>query len=50
MSQWALAWCLKDPLVSAVIPGAKDPAQVTTNAGAAELLEADGPKAGTRKR
>ena len=50
MSQWALAWCLKDPLVSAVIPGAKDPAQVTTNAGAAELLEADGPKAVTRKR
>jgi aryl-alcohol dehydrogenase-like predicted oxidoreductase len=38
MSQWALAWCLKDPLVSAVIPGCKDPAQVRANASAAELV------------
>jgi aryl-alcohol dehydrogenase-like predicted oxidoreductase len=37
MAQWALAWCLKDPLVSAVIPGCKDAAQVRANAGAAEL-------------
>src|ERR1019366_4565550 len=35
MGQWALAWCLKDPAVSAVIPGCKDPAQVASNAAAA---------------
>jgi aryl-alcohol dehydrogenase-like predicted oxidoreductase len=39
MAQWALAWCLKNPVVSAVIPGCKDPAQVTSNAAAVELLE-----------
>jgi aryl-alcohol dehydrogenase-like predicted oxidoreductase len=38
MGKWALAWCLKNPLVSAVIPGCKDPAQVRDNAAAAELL------------
>ena len=37
MAQWALAWCLKHPEVSAVIPGCKDPAQVAANAAAAEL-------------
>ena len=37
MAQWALAWCLKEPAVSAVIPGCKDPAQVASNAAAAEL-------------
>jgi aryl-alcohol dehydrogenase-like predicted oxidoreductase len=37
MSQWALAWCLKNPLVSAVIPGCKNPAQVQTNALAADM-------------
>ncbi len=37
MSQWALAWCLRNPLVSAVIPGCQDPAQVASNAAAAEL-------------
>jgi len=37
MAQWALAWCLKNPAVSAVIPGCKDPAQVTANAAAADL-------------
>ena len=37
MAQWALAWCLNNPLVSAVIPGCKDPAQVASNAAAAEL-------------
>jgi aryl-alcohol dehydrogenase-like predicted oxidoreductase len=40
MAQWALAWCLKNPLVSAAIPGCKDPAQVAANAAAADLLEA----------
>jgi len=39
MAQWALAWCLKNPVVSAVIPGCKDHAQVGANAAAAELLE-----------
>ena len=38
MGQWALAWCLKSPLVSAVIPGCKYPAQVRANASAAELI------------
>jgi myo-inositol catabolism protein IolS len=37
MGQWALAWCLKNPLVSAVIPGCKNAAQVASNAAAAEL-------------
>ncbi len=34
MAQWALAWCLRNPVVSAVIPGCKDPAQVAANAAA----------------
>jgi aryl-alcohol dehydrogenase-like predicted oxidoreductase len=38
MAQWALAWCLKNKLVSAVIPGCKDPAQVISNAAAADLI------------
>jgi aryl-alcohol dehydrogenase-like predicted oxidoreductase len=37
MAQWALAWCLKNPAVSTVIPGCQNPAQVTANAAAAEL-------------
>ena len=39
MAQWALAWCLRNPVVSAVIPGCKDAAQVKANAGAAALIE-----------
>ena len=39
MAQWALAWCLKNPAVTAVIPGCKDPAQVASNAAAAELVQ-----------
>jgi aryl-alcohol dehydrogenase-like predicted oxidoreductase len=39
MAQWALAWCLKNPLVSAAIPGCKDPAQAASNAAAVEWLE-----------
>ena len=39
MSQWAIAWCLKDAVVSAAIPGCKDPAQVAANAAAADLVE-----------
>jgi aryl-alcohol dehydrogenase-like predicted oxidoreductase len=37
MAQWALAWCLKHPAVSAVIPGCKSVEQVASNAKAAEL-------------
>ena len=38
MAAWALAWCLEDPVVTTVIPGCKNPEQVTANAGAAELV------------
>ena len=37
-ARWALAWCLRDPVVGAVIPGAKSPEQVAENASAADLL------------
>ena len=37
MSQWALAWCLKNPAVTTVIPGCRDAAQVAANAAAAEV-------------
>lgn len=39
MAEWALAWCLKHPAVTSVIPGCKNPAQVESNARAADLLE-----------
>lgn len=38
MASWALAWCLKNPAVTTVIPGCKTPEQVALNAKAAELL------------
>ena len=38
MSQWAIAWCLKNPVVSCVIPGVKNADQVRSNAAAVELL------------
>jgi myo-inositol catabolism protein IolS len=38
MSQWALAWCLQNPAVTAVIPGCKDAAQVRANAISASLI------------
>ena len=38
MAQWAIAWCLKNPVVSCVIPGVKNPDQVRSNAAAVELL------------
>ncbi len=38
LAQWALAWCLRDPLVSSVICGCKNPEQVRSNAGAVELV------------
>ena len=37
MAQWALAWCLKNPAVTCVIPGCKDVRQVQSNARAAEI-------------
>jgi aryl-alcohol dehydrogenase-like predicted oxidoreductase len=37
-ARWALAWCLRDPVVTAVIPGVKTPDQVAENASAADLL------------
>jgi aryl-alcohol dehydrogenase-like predicted oxidoreductase len=38
MAQWALAWCLKNPTVTSVIPGCKDPGQVELNALAAKWV------------
>ena len=38
MANWAMAWCLQDPLVSAVICGCKNPGQVRANASAAALV------------
>lgn len=37
---WALAWCLRHPAVSCVIPGARDVKQLRGNAAAADLVEA----------
>ena len=38
MAQWALAWCLKHPAVTTVIPGCKNVQQVEQNAKAVEYL------------
>ncbi len=38
MAQWALAWVLKNPAVTAVIPGCKSVQQVEDNARAADLV------------
>lgn len=38
MAAWALAWCLKNPVVTAVIPGCKTPEQLRANAAAAALV------------
>jgi aryl-alcohol dehydrogenase-like predicted oxidoreductase len=40
MANWAMAWCLQDPLMSSVICGCKNPEQVRANAKAAELVAA----------
>ncbi len=37
MAAWAMAWCLNDPVVSAVIPGCKNADQVRANAVAARM-------------
>lgn len=44
MAAWALAWCLKHPAVTCVIPGCKDVAQVEANAAAVRLVEAGHPQ------
>jgi aryl-alcohol dehydrogenase-like predicted oxidoreductase len=38
MAQWALAWCLNNPVVTCVIPGCKSVQQVIDNAKAADLV------------
>jgi|HigsolmetaAR203D_1030402.scaffolds.fasta_scaffold00281_43 aryl-alcohol dehydrogenase-like predicted oxidoreductase len=45
MAQWALAWCLKHPAVTCVIPGCKSVEQVLKNAGAARYVGDDHPQA-----
>jgi aryl-alcohol dehydrogenase-like predicted oxidoreductase len=40
MARWAMAWCLRDPIVTTLIPGCKNPEQVRANAGAADLVTA----------
>ena len=44
MAQWALAWCLRHPAVTCVIPGCKDAAQVRSNAAAVQWIESDHPQ------
>ena len=39
MAEWALAWPLRHPAVSCVIPGVKDVAQMRANAAAARRVE-----------
>lgn len=39
MAAWALAWVLRNPTVSTVIPGCKNPEQVEKNARAVDLLD-----------
>lgn len=39
MAAWALAWCLNNSVVSAVIPGCKNTEQVHSNADAAEYVK-----------
>lgn len=38
LGNWAIAWCLRLPLVACVVCGCKNPDQARTNAAAAELL------------
>lgn len=45
MSRWALAWVLRHPAVTSVIPGCKSVAQVEANAAAADLVDDDHPQA-----
>jgi aryl-alcohol dehydrogenase-like predicted oxidoreductase len=43
MAQWAIAWCLKNPMVSAAIPGSKNPEQLEMNVKATDLLDGNHP-------
>lgn len=43
MAQWALAWCLRNEAVTAVIPGCKSVEQVESNARAAEFVQTPHP-------
>lgn len=45
MAQWALAWCLKHPAVTCVIPGCKSPEQVDSNADSVEYISDNHPHA-----
>jgi len=45
MAQWALAWCLKHPAVTCVIPGCKSVQQVLDNAAAVRYVGEDHPQA-----
>lgn len=45
MATWALAWCLKHPAVTAVIPGCKSPVQVEANSEAAKYAPLSHPQA-----
>jgi aryl-alcohol dehydrogenase-like predicted oxidoreductase len=44
MATWALAWCLKHPAVTAVIPGCKNAEQVVANAAAAQYISDNHPQ------
>ncbi|MBC8080458.1 MAG: aldo/keto reductase [Gorillibacterium sp.] len=44
MASWALAWCLKNDAVTAVIPGCKNEAQVEANAAAVKLISDNHPQ------
>lgn len=46
IAQWALAWCLKHPAVTCVIPGCKDVENVISNAKTADWVSDDHPQAG----
>jgi aryl-alcohol dehydrogenase-like predicted oxidoreductase len=39
MAKWAMAWCLRNPIVTTLIPGCKNTEQVKVNASAAELVK-----------
>ncbi len=49
IASWALAWCLRNPAVTCVIPGCKSAEQVRANAAAADpdLVRDDHPQAAT---
>ena len=38
MAQWSLAWCLKNPAITTVIPGCKNIEQIESNVKATELI------------